>query len=546
MKREDRMDQRVAKPYLDMTPDRVSAPTLAANQRRDAAAPPSILFAQPDDPRPGESVAEPAFFADLNCDQIVQAVVAGREEYDLVPLFRTSLHSHAAIAYRHAVMQDLEQAALHDCVATFAATLRGMRRHLDRSRTCVPFQKETVFLECIETYCAAVATLAADLTAAAPRSQGLRDILRYLADYCQSDAFTALRAQASEIRAGLDAIGYCVLVKGDAVTVRKYAGESDYSRKIEHDFLKFKQGAVTDYLVRFPATDDMNHVEAQILACVAKLYPEVFDRLTRYCLAHADYVDATIAMFDREVQFYLAYLDYIRPLRQAGLQFCYPEMSPDDAEIFNRDGFDVALAHKLVGQGTRVVCNDFSLSGAERLLVISGPNQGGKTTFARAFGQMHFLASLGCPVPGTAAKLRLFDHLFTHFEKQERVENLRGKLEDDLIRMHGILDRATGRSIIVMNEIFTSTTIRDEIFLSRKIMDRLIRLGVAGAWVTFVDELSRYGPQTVSMVSTVVADDPTLRTFRIVRQPADGLAYAMALARKHGLTRAAIMERIRP
>jgi DNA mismatch repair ATPase MutS len=297
--------------------------------------------------------------------------------------------------------------------------------------------------------------------------------------------------------------------------------------------------------VQFAASHELNHIETKILEFVAKLHPEIFSALGEYCAGNHGYLDRTVATFDREVQFYIAYLDYIAPLKRAGLHFCYPGISDKNKEVWDYGVFDIALAHKLVWDKKPVVCNDFHLAGKERIVVVSGPNQGGKTTFARMFGQLHYLAAIGCPVPGSRARLFLFDNLFTHFEKEEKVENLRGKLEDDLVRVHAIIEQATPRSVIVMNEVFTSMTLQDEVFLSTKVMENLLALDLLCVWVTFVDELASFGPRTVSMVSTVVPENPVLRTFRILRRPADGLAYAMAIAQKHRLTYESVEERIK-
>jgi DNA mismatch repair protein MutS len=497
----------------------------------------SILFESPEHRATEESLEAPDFFGDLNLDQVIDTITAGRQEYNLKPFFYASLKDIEAVRFRHEVMQDLDGTPLFQHITAFAQRMREMRDHLAQAdKRYYLYQKERWFLEAVELYCDAVKRLVHDLSRAEVRSRGFLAIREYLTRYAESDRFTSLAAETQTIKADLSAIQYCVLIRGSAVTVRKYDGEVDYSAEVEQTFEKFKQGAVQEYRVKFSTMPDMNHVEAQILDFVARLYPEAFLHLDTFCAENRNFADKTIATFDREIQFYLAYLEYVTTFKNAGLGFCYPQMSNDCKAVCDHDAFDLALAHKLIGEKSSVVCNDFYLEGPERVFVVSGPNQGGKTTFARTFGQLHHLASLGCPVPGTEAKLFLFDRIFAHFEREETITNLRGKLQDDLVRVHEILTQATPNSIVIMNEIFTSTTLQDATFLSERVMERIIELDLLCVWVTFIDELASRGAQTVSMVSTVVPDDPASRTYKIIRKPADGLAYALSIAEKYRLT----------
>jgi len=503
----------------------------------------SVLFSG-SEPSPVLEREAPPFFGDLNLDQVVASITAGREEYDLAPFFYSRLPTLDAIAYRHEVLRDLESEALLAHIGSFAQEMREMRRHLAQAeKVHYAYEREAWFLDAAQLYSEAVEHLAGQLAVADLGSRGLRAFRAYLADYVKSDSFRTLRADIREVRVGLSEVRYLLTIKGLRVEVSRCGAETDYSSEVEQTFKKFKRAVAKDYRTTFSASPWMNHVEAGILDLVARLHPDVFSALDTFCRRHRDYLDTTIATFDREVQFYVAYLQYTERFRAAGLRFCYPRVDDRSQESHARDAFDVALADTLVPERP-VVCNDLDLRDPERIIVVSGPNQGGKTTFARMFGQLHYLAAIGCPVPGSDAQLFLCDRLFTHFEREEDLSTLSGKLEDDLIRIHAILEQATPRSIVIMNESLTGTTLRDASTLGRAVLEQMIARRLICVYVTFVDELASLSPATVSMVSTVSPDDPATRTYKIVRRPADGLAYAYAIAEKHGLTYECLKERL--
>ncbi len=502
----------------------------------------------------GAPPARPDGFGDLRLDQIVDEVTAGREALDLASYFHAPLSSVDAVRYRHEVFQDLERPAIRNAVRSFGATMAAMREAEVRvPRSGYVLEAQRWSLAARERYCEAVTGLAAALAApregaangAAPRSAGLRALAAHLDDQVHGGPFATLVAGTRRMVDALSAVTYRLEISGTRIRVsRAIDPEPDYGAEVRATFERFRQGSLRRFAFEGPEGDAMNAVEAQIAARVARLFPDIFGDLDTYCTAHAGFLDPTVVRFDREVQVYVAWLEHIGRLRDGGLPFCYPKVLMRPIETEARDVFDLALATRRARDGETVVTNSVAIRSPERIVVISGPNQGGKTTFARTIGQLHHLAALGLPVPGTLVRLALVDRIFTHFEREEDLLTLTSKLEDELLRLRGILAGAGPDSLIILNESFASTSLADALAIGRDVLGRIEATGALCVFVTFLDELAALGPVVVSLVSTVDALDPAVRTFHIVRQPADGLAYADALARKHRLTEADVRSRL--
>ncbi len=445
---------------------------------------------------------------------------------------------------RQAVARDLGREEIARPLSDFQAEMAVMRENLRRvKRASGRIEAQGWLLGAARIYCDALEKLQAGLDAAEPQSGILRMLCSDLVADLAGSAHRAFRSRVTELQRDLAQVRYAVRIAGDQVTVLPDPEAEDYSAAVARTFSRFRQGDVRDYRVRFASEVSMNHIEEQIIDRVALRYPDLFDRLDRFGRQDAEFADPRWIRLDRELPFYLSWWDFLRRLAPAGVKNCLPDLV-SEGDIDVADAVDLALAEQSVRAAKTVVANDVTLRGDERMIVVTGPNHGGKTTLARAFGQLHYIASLGLPVAAAQAQLRLPDRVLTHFERAEDIQTQRGKLQDDLVRMHRILGIAGARSIVVMNEVFSSTSLDDALWLGRRMMGKLKEIGCACIFVTFLDELATFDANTVSMVALVDPSDPTIRTYKVDRRSSDGKAYAQSLAERYRVTRFWLAQRI--
>lgn len=484
----------------------------------------------------------PSHVADLGLDRIVGQAAA--HDPEVAPLFRAPATTVAAARYR----QDLCRALRRDADLTaglrrFGAAMAAMREaRSNAERLRLRPERDAWYLDGARRYLDAVAGLRDTLAAAADPPDAVLDLLAHLDALTGSPEHRSLSDDAAEAAAVLREVEYTVRIRKSDVRVGRYHGEADYGAEVAAVFERFRVDGVARRAEDVPVRPGLDGVEAAILTDVTALFPGAFRTLARFRERHAGAGDPVVVRVDLEIRWYLSYLDFIARWEAAGVPFALPAIV-DEPVLDAHATVDLAMATDLVRRGAAVVGNDLRLGAGERVLVVTGPNHGGKTALARAFGQIHHLAALGLPVPGTAVTIGLFDALFTQFERPESADDRRGRLEADIEGMRAILDAATERSVVVMNETFAATSVEDGARLGSAVVRRLVERGVRCVYVTFVDEIALLGDGVVSMTADVPTE-PSARTYRVRRGRPQGLAPAATLARRHGLDAASLRRRI--
>ncbi len=202
----------------------------------------------------------------------------------------------------------------------------------------------------------------------------------------------------------------------------------------------------------------------------------------------ADHILSFFNVLRAELAFYIGCLNLHDQLADKGEPTCFPEPAPsgERRESF-RGLYDVCLALSL---DQRVVGNDLD-ADAKDLMIITGANQGGKSTFLRSLGLAQLLMQCGMFVPAASFSANICDGLFTHYKREEDVTMSSGKLDEELKRLSAIVDAVRTNSLLLFNESFAATNEREGSEIAGQIIAALLEKGIKICFVTHLYELAQ-------------------------------------------------------
>ena len=371
-------------------------------------------------------------------------------------------------------------------------------------------------------------------------SEGLSALYNYTDEIIRCDYFN-LFEQADKLENEISLIfkdnTLSVNPNEKTITINKRSDKQDSSERLSAIIKDYFGIKINDsFSIVDPAP--ISVLEKKLFDVLSLQNADVFMRLESFCTENVELMN-NIVDFSKlcpQFKFYLTYVKLLCTSSDGDISICKP--------IFNNDGFFAqdcvcpSLISKFIDNKTAldgIVCNDIEIKKGGMFL-LSGPNQGGKTTFLKTIGLTAYLAKCGCLVFCKNCSLPFYDFIFTHFMQPEVLG--RGRLAEEVERMESIVCSLSGQSIILINESFASTRRKDGIKISMYYLRKFNEIGCSVGFVSHyyeIPELLNVTGKCIESLRTGISDDGK-RTYQVFRDTGNGWAYARDIALKCGMT----------
>ena len=490
-----------------------------------------------------EEEAQADLFRDLNLNVLFDEMNQYMEEYDLTPLFMRLPKTKKDICFRQELLREIDEEFETQLWEFYRSLTWVQKKESELEEVENSSSRAHWHLLSAHTYFAALEKLVTYLEKRPLSSEGWQGVLVMCKEIMEEPDYVRNFNRVMETYEEISKLRYSFRIEGDHVAILPREAEEDFLGEL---YQKYPQmfsdpNRIANLL---PGSQQSTKLEQKLYLYLRKKHPAVFKNVEVMYKECPDFFHEKILAFHRELSFYLSYLKFYRYMVSNGCAFCFPQFTEGDFSV--KGGYDLALAFKNYLEGKTTVANDYYYGEKERFFIVTGPNQGGKTTFGRSAGQLVYFALLGFPVPAEEAQIPCFEGVMTHFSVEESMESGRGKLKEELARLAEMVDDEKKKQFVVINELFTSAATFDALEMGHKVINYFLRQECYGIYVTHVDELAKENEQIVSMVATLHegSDRKMTRTYKVIRQRAEGKGYVEPIVEQYGLGYDEIMRRL--
>ena len=293
---------------------------------------------------------------------------------------------------------------------------------------------------------------------------------------------------------------------------------------------------------------------ADLAKILEKTTAPIANKLKEYSGMQSDF----LTLLRQSLIYYLGAVQFIRHMKATGLPMCLPEIrNGGEQQCLIKGSYNVNLALRLGSRDGKqrlaevIIRNDVDISLEGQIMILTGPNQGGKTTYMVGIGVAQLLAQVGCFVPGEQARISPVDNIYSHFPLEEKPEANAGRFGEEAMRLAQIFEQVTPDSLVLLNESLSNTSYGESLYLAQDIVRILRRVGARAIYSTHlhelgnrVEELNQSVPgdgKIISVVSSPIDEEiPTgqpvvHRSYKVEARPPLGQSYAREIAGRYGI-----------
>lgn len=304
------------------------------------------------------------------------------------------------------------------------------------------------------------------------------------------------------------------------------------------------------------------HINSAVRHTPADIDTALFKELSDYTREYAGRVAAALKGYrssfftdinelEHQIDYYISAASFIKSVQSRGLKMCRPKILPKESRRMTVNGiFDLSFYRQLVSEDAlaklsdRIVLNDIGLGDSARFYMVTGANNGGKTTFARAVGLCQVLAQAGMYVPAESAEISVCDNIFTHFPRDEKIGIDTSRFTTEIKDLRSIVQKMTRYSAVILNESLQSTTPEECLKIAEIHLELLAAEGVRGLYVTHLTGLynklselnSKDYPTKLGSLVSAAEENSEKRLYKMIEQPPSGESLAFSIYRQFGAT----------